>query len=65
MRSRESITYLSVEQIELRAVEQLHVAAALPLGDAKSEAIKNAIQLRSYAAMKRLLTPPLPSRRSI
>ena len=49
------MNYLSVQQIELRAIEQLDVAESLPPGDARSNAIKSALQLRSYAAMKRLL----------
>ena len=53
------MNYLSVEQIEVRAVEQLSVAAQLPPGDEQSAAIKAAMQLRSYAAMKRLLAPIL------
>ena len=53
------MNYLSVEQIELRAVEQLSVAAKMPPGEEQSAAIKSAIQLRSYAAMKRLLAPTL------
>ena len=55
MRNRETINYLSVEQIELRAAEQLNLAASLPVGDAQSDAIKSAMQLRSYAEMKRIL----------
>jgi hypothetical protein len=51
------MNYLSVEQIELRAAEQLRVADELPPGNEKSAAMKSALQLRSYAAMKRLLMP--------
>jgi hypothetical protein len=52
------MNYLSVEQIELRASEQLRIAAQLPLGNERSDAIKCATELRSYAAMKRLLLSP-------
>ena len=57
MRSREPVNYLSVEEIELRAVDQLRTAAELPPGIERSTAFKSAVQLRSYAAMKRLLVP--------
>jgi hypothetical protein len=55
MRNKTKKIYLSADQLEKRAAEKLQQAEQLPAGEAQQYAIKIAGQLRSYAAMKRLL----------
>ena len=57
MRSTEKITYLTADHLEERAAAKIRDAELLPPGDARQHALKNAAQLRSYAAMKRCLAP--------
>jgi hypothetical protein len=60
MRTKETPIYLSADQLEERAVARIRQAEQLPPGEARQHALKNAAQLRSYAAMKRLLLPSDP-----
>ena len=57
MRSKEKVTYLSVDDLEQRAVLRIREAEQLAPGEARQHALKNAAQLRSYADMKRYLAP--------
>jgi hypothetical protein len=57
MRSAEKVTYLTADHLEERAAAKIRDAEQLPPGDARQHALKNAAQLRSYAAMKRYLAP--------
>ena len=57
MHAKETPIYLSADQLEERAVARIRQAEQLPPGEARQHALKNAAQLRSYAAMKRLLVP--------
>ena len=57
MRTKEKAIYLTADQLEERAVERIGQAEQFPPGEARQHALKNAAQLRSYAAMKRLLAP--------
>ncbi len=57
MRSEKAITYLSADDLEERAVLRIREAEQLAPGAARQHALKNAAQLRSYAAMKRFLAP--------
>jgi len=60
MRSTQKITYLTADHLEERAAAKLRDAEQLPPGAARQHALKNAAQLRSYAAMKRYLAPSPP-----
>jgi hypothetical protein len=62
-RNRTKSTFLSANQLDERADERMRHAAQLPAGEARQHALKNAAQLRSYAAMKRLLAPNSITRR--
>ena len=53
MRSTEKIIYLTADHLEERAAASIRDAEQLPPGEARQHALKNAAQLRSYAAMKR------------
>jgi hypothetical protein len=57
MHAKEKAIYLSADQLEERAIARIRQAEQLPPGEARQHALKNAAQLRSYAAMKRLLVP--------
>jgi hypothetical protein len=57
MRSKEKVTYLSADDLEKRAILRIREAEQLAPGAARQHALKNAAQLRSYAAMKRYLAP--------
>ena len=57
MRSKEKIIYLSADHLEERAASRVREAEQLPPGEARQHALRNAAQLRSYAAMKRYLAP--------
>ena len=61
MRTKETPIYLSADQLEERAVARIRQAEQLPPGEARQHALRNAAQLRSYAAMKRLLAPSGPN----
>jgi hypothetical protein len=62
MRSKEKIAYLSADHLEEQAASRVREAERLPPGEARQHALKNAAQLRSYAAMKRhLALPPAKS----
>ena len=55
MLTKEKVVFLTADQLEERAVARIAQAEQLPPGEARQHALKNAAQLRSYAAMKRLL----------
>ena len=57
MRSKEKIIYLTADHLEERAAWRVREAEQLPPGEARQHALRNAAQLRSYAAMKRYLAP--------
>ena len=57
MQSKEKAIYLSADQLEERAAARIREAEQLPAGETRQHALRNAAQLRSYAAMKRLLAP--------
>jgi hypothetical protein len=61
MRKTEKTILLSAAHLEERAAARIRDAQQLPLGEARQHALNNAAQLRSYAAMKRLLVPSRPS----
>jgi len=61
MQSTEKVTYLSADQLEERAAARIREAEQLPAGETRQHALRNAAQLRSYAAMKRLLVPNRPA----
>jgi len=62
MRSTEKIACLTADHLEERAAAKIRDAERLPPGDARQHALKNAAQLRSYAAMKRYLAPLPPTK---
>ena len=55
-------TYLTADHLEERAAAKIRDAERLPPGEARQHALKNAAQLRSYAAMKRYLAPLPPTK---
>jgi hypothetical protein len=57
MRNRTKAIFLTADQLEERAAARIRQGEQLPPGEARKHALKNAAQLRSYAAMKRLLVP--------
>jgi hypothetical protein len=57
MRNREKVIFLSADHLDEQAAARVREAAQLPPGEARQHALKNAAQLRSYAELKRLLTP--------
>ncbi|MEI9923511.1 MAG: hypothetical protein WDN50_08260 [Bradyrhizobium sp.] len=65
MPSTEKITYLTADHLEERAAARLREAEQLPDGQARQHALKNAAQLRSYAAMKRYLAPLPPAKLAV
>lgn len=58
MHSKEKATCLSADDLEERATLRIREAEQLAPGAARQHALKNAAQLRSYAAMKRYLALP-------
>lgn len=62
MRSLPVQTYLTADQLDEQAKEREAVAHSMPPGAAKQSVLKEAMQLRSYANMKRLLGPPRKSK---
>jgi cytidylate kinase len=65
MRSTQKITYLTADHLEERAAARIREAEQLPPGQARQHALKNAAQLRSYAAMKRYLAPLPPAKSAV
>jgi hypothetical protein len=61
MQDREKMIFLSAVHLEERAATRIREAEQLPAGEARQHALNNAAQLRTYAAMKRLLVPGRPS----
>ena len=61
MRDKEKMISLSAARLEERAAARAKEAEQLPPGEARQHALNNAAQLRTYAAMKRLLVPDRPS----
>jgi hypothetical protein len=59
--NKEQMFFISAAHLEERAVAREMEAEQLPPGEARQHALNNAAQLRSYAAMKRLLVPDRPS----
>jgi hypothetical protein len=57
MRTSKKVVFLTADQLDERAEERIRQAAQLPPGEARQHALKNAAQLQSYAATKRLLAP--------
>jgi hypothetical protein len=57
MRNKEKVTFLSADRLEEQAASRLREAEQMPPGEARQNALRNAAQLRTYADMKRLLTP--------
>lgn len=57
MRNKEKIIFVSAAHLEEQAAARTREAEQLPPGEARQHALKNAAQLRSYAAMKHLLVP--------
>jgi predicted transcriptional regulator len=57
MGNKVKVTFLSADHLEQRAALRVRQAEELPPGEARQHALKNAAQLRTYADMKRLLTP--------
>ncbi|WPO42673.1 hypothetical protein [Tardiphaga sp. 42S5] len=57
MRSRQKTVFLSADHLEIQAASRISEAALLPPGEARNQALRNAAQLRSYAEMKRALSP--------
>jgi hypothetical protein len=55
--SKETAIFLSATHLEEQAAARIKEAQQLPPGEARRHALNNAAQLRSYAAMKRLLVP--------
>jgi hypothetical protein len=55
MRIKKNVTYLTADQLEERAIARIRQAQQLPASEAQQHVLKNAAQLRCYAAMKRLL----------
>jgi hypothetical protein len=57
MRDKKKAILLSAAHLEERAAARVREAEQLAPGRARRHALNNAAQLRSYAAMKRLLVP--------
>jgi hypothetical protein len=57
MRSRQKTVFLSADHLDIQAASRTSEAALLPPGEARDHALKSAAQLRTYAAMKRALSP--------
>jgi hypothetical protein len=57
MRHKEKIIFLSADHLEEQAAARFRQAEQFPPGEARQQALRNAAQLRTYADMKRLLTP--------
>jgi hypothetical protein len=57
MRNNEKVIFLSAAHLEEQVAARVMEAEQLPPGEARQHALKNAAQLRTYAAMKRLLVP--------
>jgi hypothetical protein len=57
MRNEKRVIFLTAAQLEERAAARMWQAEQLPDGEARQHALKNAAQLRAYAAWKR---KPLP-----
>jgi hypothetical protein len=62
MRNRNKVVFLTADHLEEQADARASEAKQLPEGEARQNALRNAAQLRTYAAMKRVLTPQLPNR---
>ena len=62
MRNRNKVVFLTADHLEEQADARSSEAKQLPEGEARQHALRNAAQLRTYAAMKRVLTPQLPNR---
>jgi len=57
MRNRNKVAYLTAEHLEEQADALASEAKQLPEGEVRQNALRNAMQLRMYATMKRALTP--------
>jgi hypothetical protein len=62
MRNRNKVVFLTADHLEEQADARASEAKQLPEGEARQHALRNAAQLRTYAAMKRVFTPQLPNR---
>jgi hypothetical protein len=56
-RNRKKVVFLTADELEEQADTRASEAERLPEGEARQNAVRNAAQLKVYAAMKRLLTP--------
>jgi hypothetical protein len=57
MGQRNKAVFLTADHLEAQADARAREAKQLPDGEAKQNALRNAAQLRVYAAMKRALAP--------
>lgn len=56
-RNRKKVVFLTADQLEEQADTHADEANQLPEGEARQNALRNAAQLKVYAAMKRVLAP--------
>jgi hypothetical protein len=59
MLQKNKVVFLSSEHLEAQADARVGEAELLPEGEAKQHALRNAVQLRVYASMKRVLAPQM------
>ena len=57
MRTRKKVVFLTADHLDQQADARASEAKQLPEGEARQKALRNAAQLRVYAAMKRAFTP--------
>jgi hypothetical protein len=60
MRQKKKTTFLTADHLEEQADARDSEAKQLPEGEARQNALRNAVQLRTYASMKRALAPQSP-----
>jgi hypothetical protein len=59
MRRKNQVVFLTPEHLEAQADARAGEAQQLPEGEAKQNALRNAVQLRVYASMKRAFAPQI------
>ena len=64
MGNRNKVVFLTADHLEEQANARASEAKQLPEGEARQNALRNAVQLRVYASMKRARTPQPPNRNS-
>ncbi|TPQ42921.1 hypothetical protein C2U70_00275 [Bradyrhizobium guangdongense] len=57
MRNKAKVAHLTADHLDQQADARASEAKQLPEGEARQNALRNAAQLRIYAAMKRALAP--------